>query len=146
MAEGGISIGLAVVTAAIQSYTAVETAYDAYLNVKEFPSTYQELRLGLLIERYRLELWANHVLSKEKQEEVKLCQEYWPLWKIFESIFCLMIKAFQDSDQSMENYAQNMGLPRHDGLSGDFHISEFTMETKYTLTLQQMSNCYKKCH
>ena len=118
MAEG-VSLGTGLVSAVIESYFTVWKAYNTYLDVKEFPSAYQELRIGLLIEQYKLELWANHVLSEEKQEEVKLSREYWPLWKIFEFIFNLMLESFQVSDQTMEACGEQTGLPRHENLTGN---------------------------
>lgn len=60
----GVSFGLGVVSTVIQTYTAVVAAYDVYLEVTEFPSTYQDIRIGFLIERYRLELWANEIISE----------------------------------------------------------------------------------
>lgn len=121
MAEGGIGLGLGIVSAVIQTYSAVTTAYDVYLDVKEFPSEYQELRMGLLIERYKLELWANHVLSEGERERVKVSRRYWPLWKIFESIFTQILEAFQEGNQTMDEYGRHTGLPKNDGLSGKFH-------------------------
>lgn len=122
MADGGVGTGLGVVSAVIQTYTAITAAYDVYLDVKEFPSAYQELRMGLLIERYKLELWANHVLSEEEQERVKISRTYWPLWKLFESIFTQILEAFQEGNQTMEDYGQHTGLPKNDGLSGKTQI------------------------
>ena len=115
----GVSLGTGLVSAVIESYFTVWKAYNTYLDVKEFPSAYQELRIGLLIEQYKLELWANHVLSEEKQEEVKLSREYWPLWKIFEFIFNLMLESFQVSDQTMEACGEHTGLPKHENLTGN---------------------------
>ena len=60
----GVSFGLGVVSTVIQTYTAVVAAYDVYLEVTEFPSTYQDIRIGFLIERYRLELWASEIISE----------------------------------------------------------------------------------
>ena len=74
MAEA-VSLGAGLVSAVVDSYIAVWKAYNTYLDVKEFPSAYQDLRVGLLIEKYKLELWANHVLSEGRQEEVKLSRE-----------------------------------------------------------------------
>ena len=113
-----IGLGLGVVSAVIQTYSAITAAYDVFLDVKEFPSAYQELRMGLLIERYKLELWANHVLSQAEQERVKVSRSYWPLWNLFKSIFSQILEAFQEGNQTMEDYGQYTGLPRNDGLSG----------------------------
>ena len=113
----GLSLG--VISAVIQTYTAVTAAYDLYLEVKDFPSTFQELRMGLLIERYKLELWANHVLSDAEQDRVKRSSQDWGLWKLFESIFNKILEAFQEHNEIMENYGQHTGLPKKDGLSGN---------------------------
>ena len=115
----GVSLGAGLVSAVIDSYAAVWKAYNTYLDVKDFPSAYQDIRIGLLIEQYKLELWANHVLSEEKQKEVKIFRGYWPLWKIFESIFNLMLESFQMSDQTMEACAEDTGLPKHGDLTGN---------------------------
>ena len=42
-------LGLGVVAAVVQTYAAVTAAYDLYLGVKDSPSIYQELRMGLLM-------------------------------------------------------------------------------------------------
>ena len=60
----GLSAGLGIVSGVIQSYTAVVAAYDLYLDVTDFPSTYQDIRIGFMIERYRLELWASEIISE----------------------------------------------------------------------------------
>ena len=49
-------LGLGVVAAVVQMYSAVTAAYDLYLGAKDFPSAYHELRMGLLIEHYKLDL------------------------------------------------------------------------------------------
>jgi len=125
MAEGGIGLSLGVVSAVIQTYSAVTTAYDTYLGIKEFPSAYQELRVGLLIERYKLELWANQALSEEEQERAKLSQKYWPLWELLDSIFNQMLEAFRRGDQTMETYLQHTRLRRTVTFSGNVQILGF---------------------
>lgn len=117
-------LGLGIVAAVVQTYTAVTAAYDLYLEVKDFPSTYQELRMGLLIERYKLELWASHVLSENEQNRVKLSMSSrdWGLWKLFESIFHKILETFQEHNEIMEDYGQQTGLPKKDGLSGKDEI------------------------
>ncbi len=114
------SLGLGVVAAVIQTYTAVTAAYDLYLEVQDFPSTYQELRMGLVIERYRLQLWASHVLSEHEQNRVRasMSSGEWGLWKLFESIFNKILETFQEYNEIMENYGQQTGLAKKDELLG----------------------------
>ena len=112
-------LGLGVVAAVVQIYTAVTAAYDLYLEVKDFPSTYQELRMGLLIERYKLDLWASHVLSEHEQDRVKMSSRDWGLWKLFESIFNKILECFEEYNETMENYGQHTGLPKKEGFSGN---------------------------
>lgn len=112
-------LGLGVVAAVIQTYGAVTAAYDLYLGVKDFPSTYQELRMGLLIERTKLDLWASHVLSDHEQDRVKMSSRDWGLWKLFESIFNKILETFQEHNDIMDTYGQQTGLPKQDGLSGN---------------------------
>jgi hypothetical protein len=114
-----VGLGLGVVSAVLQTYTAVTTAYDFYLEVKDFPSAYGELRMGLLIERYKLELWASHVLSEHEQGRVEISSSDWGLWRLFESIFNKILEAFQEHNDIMENYGQNTGLLKKDGMSGN---------------------------
>ena len=98
----------------------VTAAYDVCVDVKEFPSRYQELRLGLLIEWYRLRLWARHVLSKEEQARVEVIHA--SLWGLFEYIFTQIPEAFQQGHQSMDDCGQRTGLPKVDERSGKVHI------------------------
>lgn len=119
----GASLGLGVVAAVLQTYTAVTGAYDFYLQVKEFPATYQEIRIGLLIERYRLEQWGSHVLSETKQKRAENSSHDESLWKLFGTVLNLMLAAFLESSQTMENYGQFAGLPQKDNLSGNWSSS-----------------------
>ena len=115
-----VGLGLGVVSAVLQTYTAVITAYDLYLEVKDFPSTYQELRMGLLIERYKFELWARHVLSEHEQDRIKMSSPDWGLWKLFESIFNKILETFEEHDDIMETYGQDTGvLAKKDRLSSN---------------------------
>ena len=115
----GVSAGLGIVGAVIQIYGAVTTAYDLCLDVRDFPSTYHELRMGLVIERKKLELWAETVLSDGEQQRVKMSPKDWGLWKLFESIFLKMLEAFEESNQTMESSGQYTGLPlQQDNTSG----------------------------
>lgn len=114
----GASLGLGLVAGVLQTYTAVTGAYDFYLQVKEFPATYHEIRVGLLIERYRLEQWGSHVLSEPKQKQAQNSPHDASLWKFFGFVLNLMFAAFQESSQTMDNYGQFAGVPQKDSLSG----------------------------
>ena len=76
--------------------------------------------MGLLIERYRLQLWASHVLSEHEQNRVRalMSSDEWGLWKLFESIFNKILETFQEHSEIMENYGQQTGLAKKDELSG----------------------------
>ena len=76
--------------------------------------------MGLLIERYRLQLWASHVLSEHEQNRVRtlMSSDEWGLWKLFESIFNKILEIFQEHSDIMENYGQQTGLVKKDELSG----------------------------
>ncbi len=119
------SLSLGVVAAVMQTYTAVTMAYDVYLAVKDFPTTYQEIRIGFLIERYRLEQWGNHVLSEPEQRRVEQSSHDEGLWKLFESVLASMFAAFQESTRTMENYNQFAGVPQKDGLAGSWPLSQY---------------------
>lgn len=115
----GISTGLGLAAAVIQIYGAVTTAYDVCLDVKHFPKSYHELRMGLVIEKKKLELWATSALSESEQQRIKQSPKDWALWKIFEAIFIKMLEAFEKSHQTMENVGHYTGLPtQQDGLEG----------------------------
>ncbi|KAM0798968.1 prion-inhibition and propagation-domain-containing protein [Usnea florida] len=119
------SAGLGIVAAVIQIYNAVTTAYNLYLEIQDFPSTYQEMRMGLLIERYRLQLWASHVLSEYEQNRVRtsMSSNEWGLWKLFESIFNKILETFQEHNEIMESYGQQTGVAKKDELS-DWELLE----------------------
>lgn len=119
----GAGLGLGIVAAVMQTYKTVIATYDLYLGIVEFPLTYQELRMGLLIERYRLELWGNHVLSEHEQERVRPSQKDLGLWKLFEWIFLRIHEAFQEINRVMEGYGQHTAPPVRDGISGNVKIS-----------------------
>lgn len=62
----------------IQIYNAVMSAYELYLEVKDVSFEYKDLRMGLLLEHQRLELWGNHVLAEYYNEvnRSKLSQKH----------------------------------------------------------------------
>ena len=113
----GVSLGLGVVSAVIQTYSAVTSAYDVYLSVKEFPSTYRELRTAFMVERYRLEQWGDQMLSDVQQERIEKDRNV-ALWKLFQNVFDSMWKAFQESDKTLEDYGSLTGIPKGNDMSG----------------------------
>ncbi len=115
----GVSTGLGIVAAVIQIYGAVTTAYNVCLDVREFPKSYHEFRMGLVIEKKKLELWAIAALSENEQQRIKQSSKDWALWKIFEAVFAKMLEAFEESHQTMEKLGNHTGLPtQQDGLEG----------------------------
>ena len=113
-----VSFAVGLVSGVIQVYGAVTAAYDTYLGVVEFATRYKEFRMGLMIERYRLELWGRHVLAEYEHDQHKLPQQEYGLWKLFEAIFSKILEAFQENHQAMEKYGAKTGLAKQEGLSG----------------------------
>ncbi|KAL8703471.1 MAG: hypothetical protein Q9201_003345 [Fulgogasparrea decipioides] len=112
----GLSLSLGVVSAVIQTYTAVTSAYDVYLSVKEFPSTYRELRTAFMVERYRLEQWGEQMLSDVQQQRVDKDHNL-ALWKLFQTVFDSMWAAFQESNRTLEDYGHIAGVPKSGNMS-----------------------------
>ncbi|KAL9587247.1 MAG: hypothetical protein Q9212_000406 [Teloschistes hypoglaucus] len=112
----GVSLGLGVVSAVIQTYSAVTSAYDVYLSVKEFPSTYRELRTAFMVERYRLEQWGEQMLSDVQQQRIEK-EHNVALWKLFQAIFDSMWNAFQESNKTLEDYGHIVGVPKSGEMS-----------------------------
>ena len=110
-----------VVGSVIQTYNAVMSAYDLYLEVKDVPSEYEDLRMGLLLEHQRLELWGRHVLAEYYDEEnrSKLSQKHITTWKTMEWIFNRIKEAFLENNQILDDYGQLTGLPAQGDSSGD---------------------------
>lgn len=113
----GASFSLGVISVVIQTYSAVMSVYDLYLAVTDFPHTYQHLRMGLLIERHRLELWGKHVLPGYEMDPSTLPKAELGL---FEVIFNHMQKAFAESQRTMDILGQRTGLPIQNGSEGEF--------------------------
>ncbi|KAL8873788.1 MAG: hypothetical protein Q9174_000798 [Haloplaca sp. 1 TL-2023] len=112
----GVSLGLGVVSAVIQTYTAVTSAYDVYLSVKEFPATYRELRTAFMVERYRLEQWGDQMLSDVQQERIEKDRNV-ALWKLFQNVFDSMWEAFQESNKTLDDYGPFAGVPKGNDMS-----------------------------
>ena len=111
---------IGVVGSVIQTYNAVMSAYNLYLDVKDVPSEYQDLRMGLLLEHQRLELWGNHVLAEyfDEQSRSKLSQKHISTWQTMEWIFGRIMEAFIENNQILDDYGQQLGLPAQGNSSG----------------------------
>ena len=116
-----LTLGIAgVVGTVIQTYNAVMSAYDLYLEVKDVPSEYQDLRMGLVLEHQRLDLWGNHVLSEyyDEQNRSKLSQKHINTWRTMEWIFGRIQQAFVENSQILDDYGQQLHLPSQGNSSG----------------------------
>lgn len=117
-----LTFGVAgVVGSVIQIYGAVMSAYNLYLEVKEVPSEYQDLRMGLLLEHQRLELWGSHVLAEyyDEQNRSMLSQKHINTWRTMEWIFGRIREAFIENNQILDDYGQQLGLPAQGDSSGN---------------------------
>ncbi len=117
-----LTFGIAgVVGSVIQGYNAVMSAYDLYLEVKDVPSDYEDLRMGLLLEHQRLELWGSHVLSEysEERNRSKLSEKHIKTWRTMEWIFSRIREAFIENNQILDDYGQQLGLPAQGDSSGN---------------------------
>lgn len=117
-----LAFGIAgVVGTVIQTYNAVMSAYDLYLEVKDVPSEYQDLRMGLVLEHQRLDLWGNHVLSEyyDEQNRSKLSQKHINTWRTMEWIFGRIKQAFVENSQILDDYGQQLNLPSQGDSSGN---------------------------
>ncbi|KAL9600643.1 MAG: hypothetical protein Q9219_003076 [cf. Caloplaca sp. 3 TL-2023] len=113
----GVSLGLGVVSAVLQTYNAVTSAYDVYLSVREFPATYRELRTAFMVERYRLEQWGGQMLSGVQQQSIEQSQHNLAVWKLFQAVFDAMWAAFQESNKTLEDYGHIVGVPKSGDMS-----------------------------
>lgn len=137
----GVSLGLGVVSAVLQTYHAVTSAYDVYLSVKEFPTTYRELRTAFMVERYRLESWGEKMLSDVQQKRVERGQDNLALWKLFQAVFDAMLVAFQESSKTLEDFGHLAGVPR----SGDMSGQLLDRQLVNLLICDQISNSWRAC-
>ena len=119
---GSLTSGVVgVVGSAIQTYNAVMCAYDLYLGVKHIPYEYEDLRMGLLLEHRRLELWGSHVLAEyyEEQNRSKVPPKHITTWRTMEWIFGRIRKAFTENNQILDDYDQQLGLLAQNDSSGN---------------------------
>ena len=116
-----VSAGVGVVTGVIYTYKLVTKAYDFCLDINNFPKAYKEFRMGLIIEKTKLELWALSALAEHERQRVVQSPKDLALWKVFEAIFLQMVQAFEESHQRMETLGQQASLPsQNEGLEGKF--------------------------
>lgn len=137
----GVSIGLGVFTAVLQTYHAVTSAYDVYLSVKEFPTTYRELRTAFMVERYRLESWGEKMLSDVQQKRVERGQDNLAVWKLFQAVFDAMWVAFQESSKTLDDFGHLAGVPR----SGDMSGQLLDRQLVNLLICDQIFNSWRAC-
>lgn len=112
------SLGIGVVSVVLQTYKAVTSAYDVYLSVRDFPSTYREIRTAFMVEKYRLEQWGDQMLSGVQQKTVQEPQHNMAVWKLFQAVFDAMWAAFQESNKTLEDYGHIVGVPESGDMSG----------------------------
>lgn len=108
----GVSLVVGIVPIVFQLYKAVSAAYDTYVDYKEFPAQYRELQTCFLIERERLRLWGENMLSANRHGENELSQQDVRLWKLFEFIFTNMASDLEIGGQMMEKYRQLAGVSK----------------------------------
>ena len=141
MADGA-SLGLGVVSAVLQTYHAVTSAYDVYLSMKEFPTTYRELRTAFIVERYRLESWGDNMLSEIRQQRVKRGEDNVAMWKLFQAIFDTMWSAFEESSRTLEALGHIAGVPQSGDMSGQPSDQPLSMDS---LICDQISTSSRAC-
>ncbi|KAL9021833.1 MAG: hypothetical protein Q9185_000960 [Variospora sp. 1 TL-2023] len=124
------SLGIGVVSVVLQTYKAVTSAYDVYLSVRDFPSTYRELRTAFMVEKYRLEQWGDQMLSGVQQKTVHEPQHNMAVWKLFQAVFDAMWAAFQESNKTLEDYGHIVGVPE----SGDMSDLELLESMQISVT------------
>ena len=111
-------VGLGGVSLVIQSYEAVMDIYDVYLAVENFSKEYRDIRMCLLIERYRLELWASLVILDHRDSQEGLSTRDANLWGLFELILNSMIHSMQESSATMDKFGTRTGLPTQRNSTG----------------------------
>ena len=116
-----ISFGVVgVLGSVVQTYNAVMSTYQLYLEVRDVPAEYKDLRMGLLLEHERLKLWGDHVLAeyKDKRNIYSIPENHIGTWQMMEWIFGRIQEAFVENNQILEDFGQKIGLPSQDDASG----------------------------
>ena len=103
-------LALGAISVVYQSYAAVIAAYDVYLDFQEFSSIYRDIRMCLLIERSRLELWASLMQLEKAQAYQNNSTGDLTFWKLFELILNSILNALQESHEKMEHIGRKSGL------------------------------------
>lgn len=111
----GVSLALTVV----QTYRAVLSAYNLYVNIKEFPSTYIDLRVSFMIEKYRLTQWGEHMLSEVEQRRLEQSEQDIGLWQLFQMVVDKMWSIFQENSELMDDYGKLAGVSGEQEPSGN---------------------------
>src|SRR6266480_7143348 len=99
----------------LQLYQASVAAYNLYLDVRDFPPAYLQLRFALVIERQRLKIWAREIVDKERSPRDEV------LWELFKAILRKILAALEGGARTMEEYEQDAGFPEVAGLSSDLN-------------------------
>ncbi|KAL9035704.1 MAG: hypothetical protein Q9214_006459 [Letrouitia sp. 1 TL-2023] len=102
----GVSLALTVV----QTYRAVLSAYNLYVNVKDFSSTYRDLHISFMIEKYRLKQWGEHMLSEVEQNRLEQSEQDLGLWQLFQLVVDKMWNIFQENSEMMDDYSKLAGF------------------------------------
>ena len=101
-----------------QTCSAVTAAYDTYIQLMDFLPDYQELRMGLEIERYRIDLWRRFVLAEDKTGQGNSPTYEIGLWALFECILTKMLETFSEIQHTLEEYGVHANIRSQEGLSG----------------------------
>lgn len=129
-----LSLGIVgVVGSVIEIYTTVMSAYDVYLEVKDVPSEYKDLRMALLLEHQRLKLWGDHVFAEyhDERNRYDLSEKHINTWKMMEWIFHRIRESFTENNQILEDFGQQTGLPTQGDSSGILKGPSLEFEIRY---------------
>jgi len=118
-----VGFALGVVSAVIQTYNAAMSAYDLYLGVTDFSSAYEEIRMGLMIERTRLDLWGAHVLSAYQDSQVAISPREHGIWRLFKMIFDKIQESLREIHTTMDDVGQRTSLPTQGDALGEISIN-----------------------
>ena len=122
-------LALGAISVVFQSYTAVIAAYDVYLDFQDFSSIYKDIRMCLLIEKSRLELWASLMQLEKAQTYQKHSTGDLTLWKLFELILNSILNALQESHEKIEHIGRKSSLSTQGDPLGKPAL-DFTLELR----------------